>query len=380
MIRKNGDEIQVLSFPADEIGKYKYTGFLCTACAAQGANVMQYSNLKAAFGRADVVHLHWPEEVSQESGTWRAPVLRPLKFLIALVIAKARGVKVVWTVHNLRPHEVRRPRALRMFRAIFYRLVDAFVFLSEGSMRLFSDEHPKLRGRRMVVILHGHYRDLKTIRPIPDSPTARTRLGIGNREPCLLTIGLVRPYKNIPQLVRAFKEVAQADAALVVAGQVLPIEEMEEERRAIEEAAGQDPRIALHFAHVPDEMLGTYFAASDVMVLPYSNILNSGAALLALSFDTPVIAPRMGSLPELQESVGDDWLYLFEPPFSAGVLRDALAWLRNQRRAPAPPMDAFEWSGIAHRHVELYRELKGRAVADPVSGPGAAADVRKPKR
>lgn len=42
------------------------------------------------------------------------------------------------------------------------------------------------------------------------------------------------------------------------------------------------------------------------MVLPYKTVLTSGAALLALSFMKPVIAPKIGLIPELvDENIGE---------------------------------------------------------------------------
>src|SRR3546814_10110494 len=55
---------------------------------------------------------------------------------------------------------------------------------------------------------------------------------------------------------------------------------------------------------------------ADAVVLPYRDIVNSGSALLALSRFRPVIAPRLGSLIELQGQVGEDWLWLYDGPLT----------------------------------------------------------------
>ena len=43
-------------------------------------------------------------------------------------------------------------------------------------------------------------------------------------------------------------------------------------------------------------------------MLPFSDIMHSGSAILALSFNKPVLVPARGSLPELQALVGTDWV------------------------------------------------------------------------
>ena len=55
----------------------------------------------------------------------------------------------------------------------------------------------------------------------------------------------------------------------------------------------------------------------DGIVLPYKRIPNSGAVIHALSRYRPVLAPRLGSLMEVQEEVGSEWLGLYDGELSA---------------------------------------------------------------
>ncbi|MDY7008651.1 MAG: hypothetical protein SWX82_33215 [Cyanobacteriota bacterium] len=54
-----------------------------------------------------------------------------------------------------------------------------------------------------------------------------------------------------------------------------------------------DSRIKLKFGFVPDKKLQEYFRAANFVVLPFKDILNSGNALLALSFDCPVLVSAL---------------------------------------------------------------------------------------
>src|SRR3546814_7963709 len=63
---------------------------------------------------------------------------------------------------------------------------------------------------------------------------------------------------------------------------------------------------------------------ADAVVLPYRDIVNSGSALLALSRFRPVIAPRLGSLIELQGQVGEDWLWLYDGPLTGERMREGI--------------------------------------------------------
>jgi len=98
--------------------------------------------------------------------------------------------------------------------------------------------------------------------------------------------------------------------------------------------------------------------SGDAIVLPYRNILNSSAALFALSRNRPVLAPNLGSLSELRKTVGSDWIYLYNGEFNEGVLIDFLAWMRRTKRGEAAPLNSYGWSQIARdlaQFIELVR-------------------------
>ncbi|TVR78970.1 MAG: hypothetical protein EA405_13695 [Rhodospirillales bacterium] len=105
------------------------------------------------------------------------------------------------------------------------------------------------------------------------------------------------------------------------------------------------------------------FAAADVAVLPYTaaegymSFLNSGAALLGLSFDKPLLTPAMGSIIELSEMLGDDWVRTYEGAFDERVLADAVAWLGQCAPTGPAPLDAYDWEVIAAKTVQAYQAL-----------------------
>jgi beta-1,4-mannosyltransferase len=71
----------------------------------------------AFLGRYDVLHVHWPDALLKAP----TPMRRVLKFLqlrALLVRNRVRGIRQVWTVHNLTPHETGGGRADRMGRLV----------------------------------------------------------------------------------------------------------------------------------------------------------------------------------------------------------------------------------------------------------------------
>lgn len=113
----------------------------------------------------------------------------------------------------------------------------------------------------------------------------------------------------------------------------------------------------LHLDFIPKEKVQLFFRAADGVVLPYTEILNSGSALLALSFNRPVLVPEKGAMGELQDQVGDEWVNTYRGSLTPNHLQDALSWARAGDRSPRPPLDAFEWETIARQTLKAYQRL-----------------------
>src|SRR5205085_5399609 len=131
----------------------------------------------------------------------------------------------------------------------------------------------------------------------------------------------------------------------------------EQLRWAIESAAQGDARIRLELREIGDDELQLFLNAADLVVLPYERVLNSGSALLALSFGRPVLVPRTGPMADLQAALGDGAVRLYSPPLSSDQLRDALATAAPD---PAAVVDRLrmqqDWAAIADRTISLYQE------------------------
>ena len=187
---------------------------------------------------------------------------------------------------------------------------------------------------------------------------ARAGFGIPSGTRALTFLGLVRPYKNIAHLIRTVRSLpADMSVVLLVAGKPLT----PDLAAAVEAAASSDPRVRLTLRRVPDDEVQRYLRAADLVVLPFTDITNSASALLALSFDRPVLVPSLGAMGELQALVGPDWVRTYCGDLTPAVLSDAITWAG--RRADAmPDLDALDWSAIARRTLSLYQAvIRGEA-------------------
>ncbi|NES69652.1 MAG: glycosyltransferase, partial [Okeania sp. SIO2D1] len=229
--------------------------------------------------------------------------------------------------------------------------VDGFISHCQVSKELAESTFPRLSDRPHAVIPHGHYREV-----YPNNincEVAKTNLDVPFDSHVLLFLGYIDYYKNVPHLVQVFRELAPANWILLVAGK-LEVPELEEQ---IFQAVANDFRVKLQLEFVSDEKLQEYFQTADLVILPFQDILNSGSALLALSFDCPILVPQKGAMAELQEQVGQNWIKLYSGELTTDILESGLEWALEERRSPQANLEKLEWSRLSQQTIEAYRKI-----------------------
>jgi beta-1,4-mannosyltransferase len=303
-------------------------------------------------GRPGIVHLHWTHPYlggDREPGRIMAG-----RFIGQLRLLRRMGVRLVWTVHNLAGHDG--PRATREMEVHRW-IVDssrAVICHCEAAADAVTEAYglsPSTRGK-LHVIPHGSY-----IGGYPDSigrDDARARLGQPKDARVFLFTGSLRGYKGLDDLVAAFRSVEDADARLLIAGAAGRDSSIVSELRA---AAADDPRITIHPSFVEPDQLQVFLNSADAVVLPFRDILTSGSAIMAMGFGKPVIAPRLGCLPETIPAAAGILYDPAAPGSLAQALRDALRADLTAMGARARERAAqLDWSRIAVATSELYRE------------------------
>jgi glycosyltransferase involved in cell wall biosynthesis len=315
-----------------------------------GAVVTDFSPGRLLITPPDILHLHWPEIAINGRSRLRA-LVRGSIFLLLVAAARLRGVRVVWTVHSVQAHERDHPWLEPWFWRGFTRLLSGYTTLSHGGGEAARRRFAALSRIPEFVIPHGHFRG--TYPDAVGAAEARSRLGISADAAVYGFLGQIRPYKNVPHLIQAFRRLPDAGARLIIAGRP----DSPATRQAVEQAAHGDGRILSVLEHVPDDRIQLYLRASDVIVLPFTDVLNSGSALLALAFDRPVVVPLLGAMGELQAAVGDAWVRTFSGALTAETLEDAVQWARGRPRDRCRALDHLSWASIARKTLDAYVAL-----------------------
>jgi beta-1,4-mannosyltransferase len=294
-----------------------------------------------------VLHLHFFDELTQRRGALETEA-RSLALVTLLAALRVRGVRLVWTAHNLVPHELHHPRWAFLTYRYVARSADAVIAHGEAALALVRERYGPLR--RAEAIPLGSFAGVYG--PPANRATSRASLGLSPAGRVTLSIGALRPYKGLEELIERFAELpADQRGTLLVAG--APKDRAY--AAALERQAARVPGALVSPRHVPDEQLPAFLAAADLVALPYRRLLTSAALLLALSYARPVIAPDVGPARELVREGREGFLFAPGDPEALGAaLRRALGH---------PDLDALGVNALAAAAKLDWRETAARTAA-----------------
>ena len=219
---------------------------------------------------------------------WWHPYFAPCYWIMEKVLAHT---KKLFVCHNVFPHE-RFPMDRRLSSMV---LKNGNCFIVQSKQ----DEADLLTIRRDAPharTVHPTYNAFR-LEGISRA-TARERLGIDAKEKVLLFFGFVREYKGLKHMIHALPEIvsAQPDVKLYIVGD---FDGDKEHYLEMIREEGMESHVVIQDGYVPDREVEKYFAASDLVVLPYESATQSGIVQIAYGFELPVVATAVGGLPEV---------------------------------------------------------------------------------
>lgn len=218
---------------------------------------------------------------------------------------------------------------------------------------------------RMAVVPIGSYDSYFT--GTYEAPT-RFKEELGLDGFVVLCFGTLRPYKGVEVLLEAFDllpEEAALGSTLLIAGEDWG--SAEEIRRRIERSPYGD-RIILKAEFIPDHLVPRYFAAADVVVLPYLRSCGSGVAHLGAAHAKAILA---SDVPAVRESLSSYRGARFFPVGDATALSRLLADAFLSWRSHGTERHRWTgatWGDVAARYEALFARFKGM-------GPGVKESV-----
>ncbi|GGL22035.1 hypothetical protein GCM10009037_01770 [Halarchaeum grantii] len=314
-----------------------------------------FAALRAARGNdADVVHLHWLHAFYYGDNLAETAV-KSVAFALEVLLLRLLGFSLIWTAHNVVPHDVDWPTYHRVYRRLFVSFAaDSVLVHCPRSEDILIETYglAECHREKFHVVPHGNY--IGDYANDISHEEARETLSLDD-ETTFLFFGNLRPYKGVEGLVDAFERLNAPNTHLIVAGNPAS----ERYGRHLEEVVGNCDDVTLVAEFIPDDDLQTYFNAADAAVFPFRDVLTSGSVVSSLSFGCPPIVPDIGCNDYL---VGENAGIVYDPdePLE-DVLTDACnADLVSMREDAMLRAESLNWGPIGERVADIYECVTAR--------------------
>ena len=316
LVGGDGQAAQVLFAYAPVARRNQYQAMLYGQARRHGCHMLPLLHTEL-LGRIPwvgpvVCHFHWLHGGTAKAADEAAAEKAVDDFATVLRRIKVAGHRIVWTVHNVMPHESRWPDHDRRIHQMMADAADVVHVMTAHSQALCAP-HYTWDAAKELRVAHpsyvGAHADWLT------RTQARAEWRVSEDDIVFLSFGAVLGYKGYGALMAAFDAARSASPRrlrLLVAG--APADEAV--ARSLRLWAHGRSDVTLDLRTIGSDEIQYFFRAADAAVCPYERTLNSGAALMATSFGVPVIGPRVGGF---VDNLGESAALLYDPRDSAAL-------------------------------------------------------------
>lgn len=270
---------------------------------------------------------------------------------------KLLGLKIVSTVHDVESFSGRNRKSLSK---IYYKIVDKVIvhnFVCREQLNNILKSYSLHKD--VIIVPHGNYID--STRCL-DRSIARQKLDIGlsDEDFVFLFFGQIKTVKGLDLLIESFAKLVNSgcNAKLVIAGRVWK-DSYEKYQNLIDAYSIQDSVVS-KIEYIPDECVPLYFSSSDIVVLPYKKIFQSGVLIQAMGYKRAVIT---SDLPAMMEMVQDGVNgYLFESGNAESLCKTLRRAITEDNKLVAESAyemirSEYSWDRVALLLDSIYMEI-----------------------
>jgi len=278
--------------------------------------------------------------------------------LFNIILAKLLRRKVIVTAHDVEAFV--KGLSVPLFVRFAYNLCDVVIAHNQVSRQELI-EKVELSSEKIHVIPHGNY--LHALSKLPEQNVARKHLKLPENVNVLLFFGQIKDVKGLDVLLDAMCEIVVEfpDTVLLIAGKVWKTDFSQ--YACLIDKYGISGNCRADIRYIPDSEVANYYAAADLVVLPYHKIYQSGVLLMAMSYGRAVVVSDLPGMVEVvtdkatglvfkagnAEHLADTILSVFREPKSLSFLeKNALHLMREH----------YGWNDIGKSVSLLYSSIK----------------------
>ena len=254
---------------------------------------------------------------------WWHPYFSPCYSILLSGLKKS--IKVIFTCHNVIPHE-RFPFDKLLTKMVLKR-GDGFIVQSKKDERDLLSIKPNAIEKCTPHPTYNAFklRDISKKQGVEEI-IEKDHFDVNYDTPLLLFFGFVREYKGLKYLLEAMPLVLGKlpDCKLLVVGS---FGDDKVDYIELINKYGINDNVLLKDDYTPDNEVEKYFAACDLVVLPYEDATQSGIVQIAFGFEKPCVVTNVGGLPDV---VSDHLTgFVVEPRDVQGISKAIIEYFKN---------------------------------------------------
>jgi len=211
-----------------------------------------------------------------------------------------------------------------------------------------------LANEKITVIPHGNY--LHMLGKMPEKQQARKELGLAEGVKVLLFFGQIKDVKGLDILLEAMPEVLKEhpNAMLLIAGRPWKSDFSKYENMI--SSLNINHACSTHIRFIKGEEVPLFYAACDLVVLPYRRIYQSGVVLLSMSYGKPVLVSDLAGMLEVVRDKENGFVFKQNVPKSLSEKINMI--LHNMEECDAVTIKALSDMKGHYSWVEIGKETK----------------------
>jgi glycosyltransferase involved in cell wall biosynthesis len=292
------------------------------------------SFLLAKKNKVQVVHLHFFDFTFRN--------------LILMFFSKFYSFKTIVTIHDVISFF---NMSNKISEYYILKLADGIIVHNQTSFNDLKSKHSNLS--KVSIIPHGNY--LPFINKIEKPKIISQNLKI-------LFFGQIKEVKGLEILLEALKISVSTNRKiqLTIAGKPNKTN-FKKYNELIEELFLED-NVTTNLRHIDDSEIESFYKNSDLIVLPYKMISQSGVLLLSMSYGLPVLT---SDLPAFTEIISDNKTgFIFESENSESLADKLIEIYDNRNLLPKVTQNSnvliqekYDWRLIGKKTKEFYQHI-----------------------
>lgn len=305
------------------------------------------------FEREVVFHLHWP--------TFHFAVNNPLVLylsylhsMLVLKIINVIGFKLVWTVHNVTPHENWTSNDIVVTKTVV-KLADRIICHTNTIKNELIEKYGA-EDSKIVVIPIGSYGTVYLNNST--EIISRKKLSIPATTPTILFFGEIKPYKGIDFLIKAHQKILSQGKSIFLLVSGRPWDH--NLRKQLEEHQKNNPSLVkVNFDYLDNDDVQYYFNSCDITVFPFRRVTTSSSIILSFSFGKTSIIPDLKAL----DDFGNEIVYRYQQQNLDSLVETIIESIDNKMGTSKKNLAALQfsklnnWQSIANKTDQVYLSL-----------------------